>query len=462
MRNSQRERSSASDTRREAEGSSWTPPTSTYQQAYRARLRTADAAVADIPDNARICMAIGVAQPPAILDALARRAASDDIDGARLYYLLSTAAAGDTVFRRDLIHRLRPMSMFHSPVERALDEMATSDNLALVDLVPTAFSRTAHLFANEIDVDTLITQVAPMDERGEFSLGTNIDYAHATARHAKRVIVEVNRHMPRTLGTSTIPLSAVTAIVEKDTPLIEVSAIPRRAEDDAIGAIVAGLIGDGACLQMGIGAVPEAVCDALHGHRHLGIHTELMTPGLAALIQRGIVDNSRKAINRGRSVFTFALGDRAFYDFMDNNPALEGLPVEYVNDPAVIARNPNMISVNATLEVDLQGACNSESLNGRQFSGSGGQLDFVRGASASAGGRSIIVCHSTAAKGTMSRIVPRLSGPVTTPRNDVDTVVTEYGAAQLRGMSLSERAEALIAIAHPKFRDQLRAETRRP
>jgi itaconate CoA-transferase len=428
------------------------------RKAYQDRLVTPAQAVTVIPNGARICMALGVAQPPALLNALARRAASEGIEGASLYYLLSSPVAGQSVLRRELNHRLRPMSLFHSAVERALDDLAAQEKTACIDLIPTAFSKVPRLLCEEIGVDTLITQVAPMDERGEFSLGTNIDYAHGVARRCERVIVEVNRNMPRTLGTCTIPLSAVTAIVEHDQPLTEVAALPRRSEDNAIGSIIAGLIDDGACVQMGIGAVPEAVCEALHRHRHLGIHTELMTPGLARLMQAGIVDNSRKAIHAGKSVFTFAMGDSALYSFLDRNPDMEAHPVDYVNDPAVIARNPNMISVNATLEVDFHGACNSEVVNGRQYSASGGQLDFVRGASASAGGKSIIACHSTAARGTVSRIVPRLSGPVTTPRNDVHIIVTEYGWADLRGKSIAERARALISIAHPRFREQLSAQ----
>ena len=427
------------------------------QSAYRSRLMTAEQAAATIPDGARICMALGVAQPPAILAALAQRGAAGAIERASLYYLLSTATAGQSVLRRDLNHCLRPMSLFHSAVERALDDLAAQERAPAIDIIPTAFSRAPRLLCEDIGIDTLITQVAPMDERGEFSLGTNIDYAYAAARHAERVIVEVNRNMPRTAGRATIPLSAVTAIVEHVSPLVEIPAVPRRPEDDAIGTIIAGLIGDGACLQMGIGAVPEAVCEALRGHRDLGIHTELMTPGLARLMQEGVVNNARKAIHAGKSVFTFAMGTRGFYDFLDGNPDLEAHPVDYVNDPAVIARNPNMVSVNATLEVDLHGACNSEVVNGRQYSASGGQLDFVRGATAAAGGKSIIACHSTAARGTISRIVPRLTGPVTTPRNDVHIVVTEHGWADLRGKSIAERSRALIAIAHPKFRDQLSA-----
>ncbi len=429
-------------------------------QAYRDRLMPADRAVATIPNAARICMALGVAQPPALLDALARRAHAGLIDGVSLYYLLSTAVAGQSVLRRVLNERIRPMSLFHSAVERALDADARESGAAPTDLIPVAFSRAPRMLCEDIGVDTLITQAAPLDEHGNFSLGTNVDYAYRAARHCQRVIVEVNDHMPRTEGMSTIPLSAVTAIVENDSPLTEFHAVPRRPEDVTIAGIIAGLIDDGACLQMGIGALPEAVCAALGGHRHLGIHTELMTPGLAKLMRAGVVDNSRKAIHEGKSVFTFAMGDRPFYEFLDGHPDMEAHPVDYVNDPSVIARNPNMISVNATLEVDLQGACNSEVVNGRQYSAAGGQLDFVRGASSSSGGKSIIACHSTAARGTLSRITPRLSGSVTTPRNDVHIVVTEYGWVNLRGKSLAERAHALIGIAHPRFRDQLAADVR--
>ncbi|WP_315760696.1 acetyl-CoA hydrolase/transferase family protein [Sphingomonas sp. Y38-1Y] len=424
-------------------------------QRYRDKLMSADAAAALIPDGARICMALGVAQPPALLDALARRAEAGGIEGASLYYLLSTSIAGRTVLRRDLRHRLRPMSLFHSAIERTLNGEAVAAGDPDVDFIPVAFSRVPRMLRDEIGVDTLITQVAPPDEHGNFSLGTNIDYAHGAARSCERVIVEVNPRMPRVGGDSMIPFSVVTAIVEHDQPLIEIPSAARRPQDEAIGAIIAGMIEDGSCLQMGIGAVPEAVCAALHGHRYLGIHSELLTPGLAGLMQAGVADNSRKEIHRGRTIFTFAMGDRGFYDFLHDNPALEGHPVDYVNDAAVIARHSKMVSINATLEVDLHGACNSEAVDGRQYSAAGGQLDFVRGAGASIGGKSIIACHATAAGGAVSRIVPRLSGPVTTPRNDVHIVVTEFGAAHLRGKSLVERGEALIAIAHPKFRDAL-------
>lgn len=422
---------------------------------YRSRVMTADQAVALIPSGAKIAMGLGVSQPPAILRALADRAAAGAVSDLSLYYMLSTAIAGETVLRYELRDRIRPVSLFHSPFERALDARAIAEGQPPVAFLPTAFSQVPRVLCEQVGVDTLVVTVSPMDEDGNFSFGTDTDYALPVSRTAQRLILEVNPNMPRVHGDCTVHVSRVTALVENAVPLLEVLPVPPRAEDLAIGAIVAGLVEDGACLQMGIGALPDAVCAALHGHRNLGIHTELMTPGLAELMRLGLADNSRKQIHTGRSVYAFAMGDKALYDYIDGNSLLKTYSVDYVNDPAVIARNDRVISVNATLQVDLEGACNSESMGGRQFSAAGGQLDFVRGAYASKGGRSIIACHSTAAKGTISRIVPTLEGPVTTPRNETHIVVTEHGWADLKGKTLEERARALIDIAHPDFRETL-------
>jgi itaconate CoA-transferase len=268
-------------------------------------------------------------------------------------------------------------------------------------------------------------------------------------------VVEVNTNMPRVFGDSLLHISEIDALVENDVPLQETSEAAASAEDRVIAATIAGLIEDGSSLQMGIGSLPNAVCAMLEGRKDLGIHTELMTPALARLVECGAVTNRLKTTYPGRSVFTFAMGDRAFYDFLDNNPSMHSAPVQVVNNACHIAKNDKVVSVNATLEVDLSGACNSEHLLGWQFSGSGGQLDFVRGASASRGGKSIIACRSTAKDGTVSRIVPTLKGPVTTPRNDTHFVVTEFGAVNLRSKSLRQRADALISIAHPSFREEL-------
>jgi len=424
-------------------------------ELYRSRLMTADQAVALIPSGAKIAMGLGVSQPPALLRALADRAAAGNVADVRLYYLLSTAIAGDTVLRYELRDRIRPVSLFHSAIERALDARAAAEGQPPVAFLPTAFSQTPRVLCEQVGVDTLLITVSPMDEDGNFSFGTNTDYALAVSRTAARVILEVNPNMPRVRGDCTVHVSRATALVEHAVPLIEVPGAALRPEDVAIGATIAGLVEEGACLQMGIGALPDAVCVALRDHRHLGIHTELMTPGLAELMRRGVVDNSRKQIDPGRAVFTFAMGDKALYDFIDGNPLLTAYPVDHVNDPAVIARNDRMVSVNATLQIDLDGACNSECMNGRQFSAAGGQLDFVRGAYASKGGRSIIACHSTAANGKISRITPALDGPVTTPRNDTHIIVTEFGWADLKGKTTDERARALIDLAHPDFRETL-------
>jgi itaconate CoA-transferase len=422
---------------------------------YRSRIMTPDQAVALIPAGAKVAMGLGVSQPPTLLGALADRAAAGMVSDLRLYYMLSTAIAGETVLRYELRERIRPVCLFHSPIERTLDARAAADGQPPVQMIPTAFSQVPRVLCEQVGVDTLLITVSPMDDDGNFSFGTNTDYALAVSRTAKRVILEVNPNMPRVRGDCTVHISRVTALVEHAVPLIEVPGAPPRPEDLAIGEIIAGLVDEGACLQMGIGGLPDAVCAALRGHRHLGIHTELMTPGLAELMRLGVIDNSRKQIDTGRAVFTFAMGDKALYDFLDGNPLLSAYPVDRVNDPEVIARNDRVVSVNATLQIDLDGACNSECMNGWQYSAAGGQLDFVRGAYASKGGRSIIACHSTAANGTISRIVPTLDGPVTTPRNDTHIVVTEYGWADLKGKTADERVRALIDLAHPDFREML-------
>ncbi len=423
---------------------------------YRERLRSAHEAVALIPSGAKIAMPLAAGQPPAVLAALAERARAGAIENVRLHYLLCTGIAGTSVFEHDLRDRIIPMSYFHGAVERALDKRRLAETLPAVDLVPCHFSQVPRSLVEHVGVDTLIATVSPMDSDGNFSLGISTDYSATVSRKPGiRLILEVNPNMPYVRGNCMIPVSSVTALVENDASLPALAPAPRSEVDDAIGAIIAGLVDDGDCLQMGIGALPDAVCAGLLQHRHLGIHTEMMTPGLAALIKAGMVDNSRKQTHLGRSIFTFALGDKPLYDFLNNNPDVEAHPVDYVNNPFVIAQNDRVVSVNATLQIDLNGACNSEFVNGRQFSATGGQVDFVRGAYASRGGRSIIACHATAAKGTLSRIVPTLTGPVTTPRNDIHIIVTEYGWANLKGKSVAERAKALIALAHPDFREGL-------
>ncbi|AUW60679.1 4-hydroxybutyrate--acetyl-CoA CoA transferase (plasmid) [Sphingobium sp. SCG-1] len=441
----------------EADGASALDETDekSFDSAYCRKRVTAEDAIDLIPNGARIALGIGVSQPPSLLHAMTRKARSGTLKGIKLYYLLSSAVAGETVCAADLGDSIEPISLFHSGVERSLDKSAVAQGRSLCAIMPAAFSQVPKLLCEEVAVDTLIATVSPMDSSGNFSFGTNTDYAQPVSTIAKRVILEVNPRMPRVSGDCTVNIMDVTAIVEHDSPLLEYPRAAPSPEDNLIGSIIAGMVKDGDCLQMGIGALPDAVCRALLHHQHLGIHTELLTPGLANLMRMGVVDNSRKQIHSGKTVFTFAMGDKQLYEFMNDHPDLEAYPVSYVNNPFVIAQNENVLSVNATLQIDLNGACNSEFMHGRQFSGSGGQLDFVRGAYASKGGRSIIACHSTAAGGTVSRIAPVLSGPVTTPRNETHIVVTEYGWTNLKGKTCRERALALIGLAHPKFRGEL-------
>lgn len=428
----------------------------TPAEIYRSKLVSADEAVSAIASDMDVAMGMAIAEPPALLRALHRRILDADLGDIRLWYFHSLDHAGKTLLHPAMLDRVRPYCMFLSSVERALLKNAGDCGpFGPIEFVPTAFSESPQLLGEHVGLDACITMVSPMDRNGWFTFGTSNDYTSTAARSAKRLIVEVNPNMPRVFGDSLLHVSEVDAVVENTSALAEVSCGEPSAEELAIGRIIAGMIDDGACLQMGIGTIPAAVCALLEDRRDLGIHTELMTPALARLIQCGAATNKAKATYRGRSVFTFAMGDRAFYDFLDDNPAFHSLPVNLVNDPRHIAKNDHVVSVNATLQVGLGGACNSEHVMGRQYSGAGGQLDFVRGATASRGGKSIIACQSTAANGTVSRIVPRLEGPVTTPRNDTQIIVTEHGWADLKGKSMRQRAEALIALAHPKFRAEL-------
>lgn len=429
-------------------------------ELYQQRLMPAARAAALIPSGARVAMGLGFGQPPAILAALADRARAGEVGDVRLYYLLSTGIAGQTVLKDELMGAIRPVSLFHSAIERGLEARAREAGRPNpVAFIPTSFQQTPRVM-REAGVDTLVCTVSPMDDEGYFSFGTNTDYSRPVSDHAERIILEVNPAMPRVHGDCRVHVSRVAALVENAVPLPELPVAEAGPNDIVIGGLIAELIEDGATLQMGIGALPNAVCAALRDRRDLGLHTEMLTPGLARLMQDGIITNARKTLHPGKGIFSFCMGTRETYEFLDGNPDIEAYPVDYVNDPAVIARNDRMISVNATLQVDLTGACCSEHLNGRQFTASGGQLDFVRGACGSNGGRSIIACHSTAAKGTVSRIAPRLDGPVTTPRNDVHYIVTEHGRAELKGKTDAERARALIAIADPAFRDDLERSAR--
>lgn len=314
------------------------------------------------------------------------------------------------------------------------------------------------LFTEKIlPVDATLCMLSVPDRQGYCSFGVSVDYTKPAAESAKLVIAEVTPNMPRVLGDSFIHVSDIDYIVECDTAPLILKPPAITPTDEAIGGYCAELIRDGDCLQLGIGAVPDAVLGFLKNKKHLGIHTEMFSDGVVELVEEGIVDCSMKNIHRRKMVASFFMGTEKLYRFIDDNAFVEAYPFNYVNCPEVIARNDNMVSINSALQADFTGQVASDTIGYRQYSGTGGQLDFVRGATHSKGGRSILAFHSTAQGGKTSRIVPRLDegAVVTTTRADVDIIITEYGIANLRGKSFPERAKALISIAHPDFRDEL-------
>ena len=302
-----------------------------------------------------------------------------------------------------------------------------------------------------------IVMVSPPDEHGYVSFGTTVDYTKGTTDYCEVVIAQVNKHMPRTFGNSIKHVRDFTCFVEYDEELPEVIGGELSDVDMAIGKNCASLINDGDCLQLGIGSIPNAVCLQLVDKKNLGLHSELVGDGVVPLLESGVINNKKKVVNNGRTVLGAAFGSKILCNYINNNPSVEMHPIDYVNNPIEIAKNDNMVSINSCLQVDLLGQVVSDTIGLSQFSAVGGQVDFVRGATMSKGGRSIIAMPSTARKGTISRIVPIITegSAVTTPRNDVNYVVTEYGIAQLKGKTLKERTKELIKIAHPKFRPML-------
>ncbi len=326
------------------------------------------------------------------------------------------------------------------------------------DYTPCFLSEIPSLFRDKtLPIDVALISVSPPDPHGFCSLGVSVDVVHAAARGAHRVIAQINDRMPFTMGDSFIHMNEIDAYIEVSEPLPELQPSGPDPVADQIGEYVSLLIDDGATLQMGIGKVPDAVLRGLHQHRNLGIHTEMFSDGVIELLQKGIINNSKKSIHRHKVVSSFCIGTRTLYDFVHKHPHIDFHPSEYVNNPAVIAQNEKMVSINSAIEVDLTGQVVADSVGYRFFSGIGGQVDFIRGAAMSPGGRPIIALPSTARKGAVSRIVPFITegSGVVTSRGDVHYVVTEYGIATLRGKSIRERALELIQVAHPNFRDQL-------
>ena len=387
------------------------------------------------------------ATPTPLLEALARRT---DLEGVTLYHL---HLEGPTPWLApELAGRFRSVSLFTSANMREAVQRGRADH------VPVFLSDVPGLFrSGQIRLDAALVQLSPPDRHGYCSLGTGVDAARAAVDCAPMVLAEVNAQMPRTHGDTSVPLADIEAFCVTDRPL---PAHPQEAETPVIariGELIAGLVEDGATLQMGIGAIPDAVLARLHDRHDLGIHTEMFSDRLVDLVEAGAVSNRHKAVFPGRTVTSFVIGSPKVYDFVDDNPEVEFVGADVTNDTGRIGRNPKVVAINSAIELDLTGQVCADSIGHRIYSGIGGQMDFIRGAARSVGGKPIIALPSTAAGGTISRIVHELSpgAGVVTTRGHVHWVVTEYGAVNLHGRSLRERAELLIHIAHPEWRAEL-------
>jgi acyl-CoA hydrolase len=415
-------------------------------------LTTPDAVLQHIHPGTDLIVPLANGEPVALLDAI--EAAADDLEHVRVHQM-------HVLRDRPYLHgafgdRLRHISYFLSGVTRPCFHQGT------IDLVPNHFSEMRSILTSRTKDPLVIAAASPPDRHGYFSLGVSADYVASFIGKA-RFFLEANNRMPRTFGRNQLHVSQVLGWTQCNRPLVEVPPAPVTDVDRRIAAFVAERIPDWATIQVGIGSIPEAVLGALSGHRHLGAHTELISDGLMDLMERGVITGVGKQLNRTKTVGTFALGTQKLYDALHENAACELWPVRYVNDPRVIAQETDFVSINSTIAVDLLGQCASETIAGAYYSSSGGQADFARGAMYSKGGQGFIVLHSTTRDDRISKIVAQHGAGevITTLKNTVDKVVTEWGVAQLRGRSIRERATALIGIAHPDHRDRLSHEARR-
>ncbi|MBI1745614.1 MAG: acetyl-CoA hydrolase/transferase family protein [Acidobacteria bacterium] len=415
---------------------------------YQKKRVSAEAAVALIKSGDRVFTSGNAATPYVLLSALAMR--KHELHNVEITHVL--LIGDDPLSKPGMEEHFRHNSLFVGPADRE------AVNEGRADYVPIFLHEIPALFTgSQMPLDAAIIQTAPPDEHGFMSLGVETLATLAAVNSAKLVLAQVNSCMPRTLGDCFVHISKIAKLTEVSEPLPELPAMSFSEVEQKIGESVAQLVEDGSTLQMGIGGIPDAVLASLEGKRDLGIHTEMVSDGVMTAIEAGIVTGSRKTLHAGKAVATFALGSSRLYEYLHNNPMFEFHPSHYTNDPFIIAQNDRMVAVNSALEVDLTGQVCADSVGQKIYSGFGGQVDFIRGAARSKGGKPIIAMPATAKRGEVSRIVPTLkrgAGVVTT-RADVHYVVTEFGTAYLHGLNLRKRAEALIAVAHPRFRDEL-------
>lgn len=421
-----------------------------WRDVYKDKIVSAEQALKAVKSGDRVVLGHACGEPPTLVKALVARA--PELENVEVVHMV---AMGPAEYAQPGMEKsFRHNALFVGATTRKAVEERRGD------YTPCFFSEIPRLFTDKIlPVDVVLMQITPPDEEGFCSYGVSADYTKPAAESARTIIAQVNNQMPRTCGAK-IHLDSINYLVEKDEPLVELQPPKIGDIEKAIGENVAKLIEDGSTLQLGIGAIPDAVLLFLKDKKDLGIHSEMFSDGVVVLAEAGVINNRRKSIHTGKFVATFLMGTKKLYDFVNNNPNVEMYPVNYVNDPYIIGQHEKMVGINSALQVDLMGQVNAEMIGARQFSGVGGQVDFVRGTSRSIGGKAIIALPSTASRGKISRIACELDtgAGVTTSRNDIHYVVTEYGIAELRGKSLRQRAQALIAIAHPDFRETLTAQ----
>jgi len=419
-----------------------------WEMEYKRRLRTADAALQCVKSGMRVYIQPGCAEPETLVEALIRRA--PELRDVEIVHMMTMGCA--PYVAPEMAGHFRHNAMFIGGNVRD----AINDGRA--DYTPIYLSEIEGLFeSGQMPIDVALIEVSPPDSHGFCSFGVGVDTTLTAARVAKHVVAQINDNMPRTYGDSFIHVDDINAFVESSRPLCALKKPIVTDLQVAIARNVASLIGDGAVLQTGIGGIPDAVLPMLMDRRDLGVHSELVSDGVIPLIEAGVLTGARKNFKPRKIILGFALGSKHLFDFMDNNPIFEFHPTAYTNDPGLIARNDNMVAINSAIQVDLTGQVCSDSIGNQFYSGIGGQVDFLRGASRSKGGKAIIAISSTAKQGKISRIVPVLDpgAGVVTSRGLVRYIVTEYGTAYLHGRSIRERAKALIEIAHPDFRAEL-------
>lgn len=415
-----------------------------YQEEYNIRRFTAEEAVRFVDPGDTIIFSITPGEPLALLEALP---SNNRLDGNSLIRMLPSFKILD--IERE---KMNQMSLFLGGYDRK------GFNEGEIDLIPNHFSSIPSILKRSTSNRVIMATVSPMDEEGYFSLGTSTSYVGSLIADVKTIILEVNHNMPRTFGDrNRIHISQVTALVENDFDIPVIPEPKLSDKDMKIGQTIAELINNGDTIQIGIGSMPNAVMKYLENHRDLGVHTEMLPEKIVDLYENGVITNMNKKIYKGKITATFALGSKRLYDFMNNNKDIFMLPCDVCNDVRNIAQLDNLVSVNTTIEVDFLGQCNSETINGKYYSSTGGQSDFTKGVRLTENGKGIICLYSTTKNDTISKIVPvlPLGAVVSTSKNDVDIIVTEYGKAELFGKTVQKRTEALINIAHPKFREQL-------